>query len=158
MIPDFWTPYIFQKCAYIMTCEEKTLPVGHHRHVIKDLCGQSLQSGTPWSHILRICRQNLPRPSSTLGVEIKGINQSIGRTTLLIYNYCQRNCRWYFTIIRCFLSSGHKQERFVLLLSSYPVRNPGQSVTRKLVGQLVVLKLAIYYILQVLSYFKCSIN
>jgi hypothetical protein len=42
--------------------------------------------------------------------------------------------------------------------SLYPVRNPEQRITRKVVGQLLVQILAIYYILQVLSYFKCSIN
>lgn len=55
------------------------------------------------SHLLAYLQPDLAASRSTLGAEIKDINQSIGRTTLLIYNYCQGNCRWYLMIIRYFL-------------------------------------------------------
>lgn len=113
------------------------------------------------SHLLADLQPDLAPPRSTLGAEIQDINQSIGRTTLLIYNYCQGNCRWYFMIIPYFLKLRLQTRAIcvkVFFSLRYPVRKPGQRITGKLVGQLLVPNLAMYYILQVLSYFIRSIN
>jgi hypothetical protein len=65
-------------------------------------------------------------PRSASIVEIKGINQSIGRTTLLIYNYCRGNCRWYLTIIHCFLKLRLQISSICVTFSSHAVRKTGR--------------------------------
>jgi len=105
------------------------------------------------SHLFMYLQLDHVSPRSASIVEIKGINQSIGRTSLLIYNYCHANCRWYLTIIHCFLKLRLQISSICVTTFFFLCREKEWKTS----CQLPVLNLAIYYVQQVLTILNASL-